>query len=590
MKKRFSKLTFSRQVTVFYMAVFLLIFVSCGLLYVVTTARYISGSEDNTLEYGLQMVESNMESLFENINDYSKVIAFDDTVQDVLQRNIAGVSQYDDAVKLQEKVIMITACCDGISSVYLFDNNRNPYIAGNVYETESIQAYLKDTGMDQHFASSDAEGGSSSAIFSYQNESNDMQQVVSYVRLIRHLETMEPLGSLAMNISTNRVKETFAAISEQNGMDVAILDESGKVIIASENGEWLADFVAEKDLKPGKEGYQQVNWTDGKNYKAGMLESKEGNWSIVGAISRKESVKDIQQLSLYSGLILVIGVIICVFGAAFITQRIHLPLKNILTSMEGAKDGELRRVKVIETNHEMNLLQEHYNTMLDETEHLMNQRVEEQRLRRKYELSLLQAQIKPHFLYNTFDSVCALAMMGRTQDVYNMMQALGQYYRNSLNKGKEIITVKEEIDIVRNYLIIQKIRYEDVFEVEYDVDENVHSCPMIKLVLQPFVENAIYHGFREHGLTGTITVRAKYFGDYVMLQVEDDGMGMPQEKVEELLSRTEENQGKRFGMYGTMQRIRLYYHQENRKLFDIRSEIGEGTVVTIWIPKEKGEA
>lgn len=589
MRKKFSKLTFTRQISVFYMCVFLVIFATCGLLYMTTTIRYVSDSENSTLEYGLQMVESNMESLFENINDYSKVIAFNNTVQEVLQKNLTGESAYDDTVELQEAVIEITACCDGISSVYLFDNDGTPYIAGNIYETESIQAYLQDTGMYQSSDQAGEEGPKSSSVFAYRNESNDMQQVISYVRRIKDLETLEPLGMLAINISSNRIKETFEAIADQIGMDVAILDQEGEIIIASENGEWLESLMAEQEMESGKEEYLQINWTDGKNYKTGMLESADGSWCIVGAIHRRESVKDIQQMSLYSVVIFVFGMVICILGAGFITSRIHLPLMNILNSMEGAREGNLKRIEVVEINKEMNELQEHYNRMLDETEQLMNQRVEEQRMRRKYELSLLQAQIKPHFLYNTFDSVCALAMMGRTQDVYTMMQALGQYYRNSLNKGKEIITIKEEINIVRNYLIIQKIRYEDVFEVEYDIDESVNSCRMIKLILQPFVENAIYHGFREHELTGTITVRAKDYGDYVMLQIEDDGMGMTPEKLEELLSRTDENQSKRFGMYGTMQRIQLYYHQESRKLFDIKSEIGEGTVVTVWIPKEKGE-
>lgn len=170
-----------------------------------------------------------------------------------------------------------------------------------------------------------------------------------------------------------------------------------------------------------------------------------------------------------------------------------------------------------------------------------------------------------------------------------MMQALGQYYRSSLNKGQEIITINEELRIVENYLIIQSFRYDDVFDVVYDVDESVKQYKMIKLILQPFVENAIYHGFREHDLQGTITIRAKDDGDYVKLQVEDDGMGMPEEKIQELLQNSEKNQGKRFGLYGTMQRIGLYYHQENKKLFDIQSELGEGTVITVWIPKEMGE-
>ena len=127
--------------------------------------------------------------------------------------------------------------------------------------------------------------------------------------------------------------------------------------------------------------------------------------------------------------------------------------------MEQVKEGRLERVEVIETNAEMDELQKHYNQMLDETEQLMTQKVEEQRMRRKYELSLLQAQIKPHFLYNTFDSVCALAMMGETKAVYTMMQALGQYYRKSLHKGQQIIPVKEEIAVSYTHLTLPTTPY-----------------------------------------------------------------------------------------------------------------------------------
>ena len=168
-----------------------------------------------------------------------------------------------------------------------------------------------------------------------------------------------------------------------------------------------------------------------------------------------------------------------------------------------------------------------------------------------------------------------------------MMQALGQYYRKSLHKGQQIIAVKEEVEIVENYLIIQSFRYDDVFEVEYDIDDSVKECKTVKLILQPLVENAIYHGFRENDLQGTITIRAKDDGDYVKFQVEDDGIGMEKEKLDRILYRTEDSPEKRFGLFGTIQRIQLYYQQEN--LVQIDSEVGKGTVITVRIPKEKNE-
>ena len=586
MKTKFFKLSFSDQIRYFYVSLFLLVFVLCGSLYLFYANKQISDSEDSTLEYSLQVVESNMEALIENVNDYSKVIAFHEVIQESLQSVKKESLSYEERIALQESIILMAACCDGISSIYLFDGNGESYIAGNIYEIELIRKNLQDAGIYQEVLNRQDVGTSSSLILSYEKEGiQEQQQMISYVRLIRDLDTLEPLGILAMNISTNRIRETFTSVSDQTGMEVAILDEEGKIIMTSSGSEWLETQVFEDT---GRDSFQVVS-QNGETYKIGKIKGENGSWSIVGGIPRSKTLSEVKQYTVFSVLIVLLGMVLCVMGASFITRRISVPLKNILSSMERVKDGKLERVDVIETNQEIDTLQQHYNQMLDETEKLMGQKVEEQRLRRKYELSLLQAQIKPHFLYNTFDSVCALAMMGRTQDVYTMMQALGQYYRSSLNKGQEIITINEELRIVENYLIIQSFRYDDVFDVVYDVDESVKQYKMIKLILQPFVQNAIYHGFREHDLQGTITIRAKDDGDYVKLQVEDDGMGMPEEKIQELLQNSEKNQGKRFGLYGTMQRIGLYYHQENKKLFDIQSELGEGTVITVWIPKEMGE-
>lgn len=582
MRKTFKQRTFSGQIRYYYILLFLVVFLMCGILYAVTAYRMLSESEDNTLQYSLQMVENNVQSLIQSVNDCSKIVAFDDVVQRMLNKK--EELSYEEQMELQDAVIQTAACCDGISSIYLFDKEGDSYLAGNIYEVEEIRSWIEDTsGYEAALQEQDVENFNYS-IFTYQTERDAEQRIVSFIRPVRNLDTLEDMGILAVNVPYSRLMETFSAVAGQSGMDVAILDRNGEVLVTTDGGEWLA----EQPLDEGKDAYK-VQEYDGEKYKLGKVSEAQGAWTVVGAIPKSETMSVMRQYTLLNVLIVGVGMILCVVGASFQTTRIIRPIQNILSSMKKIKDGKLERIEVIETNEEIDHLQKHYNQMLDETEELMSQKVEEQRMRRKYELSLLQAQIKPHFLYNTFDSVCALAMMGRTEDVYTMMQALGQYYRNSLHKGQEIITVKEELNIVENYLIIQSFRYDDVFEVIYDVDESVKPYHMIKLILQPLVENAIYHGFREHELQGTITIRAKDDGDYVKLQVEDDGIGMDQEKLDRVLNRTEDNQGKRFGLFGTIQRIHLYYQENHQKLVEIKSEKGKGTIITVRIPKEKGE-
>ena len=584
MTKRFEKKTFSEQIRFYYILLFLLVFIICGGLYLVTARRLVESSEDKSLDYSLQMVEGNMESLLKNINDDSKIIAYNEVVQNTLQMEM--LLDYESRANLQDAINQIAACCEGISSIYLFDNEGEAYTAGNVYEVEEIRSYLKETSMYQSELKKSGSSSKDSFVFSYQTYLDENRQIISFIRKIRNLDTMEDMGILAINIPATRIMETFSQISLQNNMEIAVLDQDKNIIAASSEGDWLKEMSEKEKLKTGTEAFKVV-LNDGKRYRIGKVESESQDWSVVAALPRSETLAAMQAYALFSVICILAGMGMCVFGASQITRRINRPLKNILSSMEQVKEGRLERVEVIETNAEMDELQKHYNQMLDETEQLMTQKVEEQRMRRKYELSLLQAQIKPHFLYNTFDSVCALAMMGDTKAVYTMMQALGQYYRKSLHKGQQIIPVKEEIEIVENYLIIQSFRYDDVFEVEYDVDDSVKECKTVKLILQPLVENAIYHGFRENDLQGTITIRAKDDGDYIKFQVEDDGIGMEKEKLDKILYRTEDSPEKRFGLFGTIQRIQLYYQQEN--LVQIDSEVGRGTVITVRIPKEKDE-
>lgn len=582
--KKFSRRTFADQIRYFYIMLFLVVFFLCGSLYLFSTYKIMSNSENNTLRHSLQIVENNMESLIRNVNDNSKLIAYNENVQEML--GSAGEISYEESLKLQDAVIQMAACCDGISSVFLFDETGKSYIAGNIYEVEEIRAWLDETSHYENQLMENSAEATGTSIFSYETYLDPDRQIISMIRPVKNLSTLEEMGLLAINIPVSRIIEAWHEISIQNHMEVAVFDQTGNVICSTENGEWLAELTAEKE--PGTEGESYTTEKLGdKKYIVGKAEQEDELWTIVGAIPKGQSIAEIRQYAILSIVILIYGMTMCVFGASYQTGKIIRPVQNILNSMERVQQGILERIPVKETNKEIDNLQEHYNQMLEEIERLMSQKVEEQRMRRKYELSLLQAQIRPHFLYNTFDSVCALAMMGRTEDVYTMMQALGQYYRNSLHKGQEIIMVKEELKIVENYLIIQSYRYEDVFEVAYDIDDSITGCSMIKLILQPLVENAIYHGFREHELQGTITIRAKDDGEYVKLQVEDDGIGMEQEKLDQVLNRTEENQEKRFGLFGTIQRIQLYYQQED--LVEIRSAVGRGTVITVIIPKEKGD-
>lgn len=585
MRKWFSKRKLSEQILANYLSLFWVVFVICISAYVILSNQYTKSSENNTVEYAVQITRSNMQVLFDNAINCSKSIAYNSTVQEAFQSE--GNLGYEQRLALKEEIVQNTASFEGISSVFLFDIEGNAYVAGQIDDVEVIRRQLMD---HSYFDSSlrEKDGGKTTSIMSFFYENSDTgakKQILSFVRVVRDLNTMEDLGVLVVNLPVSSITNIIHTISEQTGVDLLLFDSDNNEIIASKGVQWVAGEVQQKMVNPGQEEYKDITKAF-KQYRIGSYEEENQSWIIAATLERSFMLSGLQPAILIVLIVFALGIIIGIMGASYITSKITRPLSNILTSMEGIRDNNLKRVVLIETNYEMDNLQERYNNMLDEIENLMSQKVEEQRMRKRYELSLLQEQIKPHFLYNTFDSVCALAKLGRTEDVYTMMQALGQYYRGSLHKGQTMITVQEEIAIVENYLIIQSFRYDDVFDVVYDVDESVKSCKTIKLILQPLVENAIYHGFREKGLTGTIIIRAKEDADYVKLQVEDDGIGMETDQLKQLWNPVKEQRGKRFGLPGTIQRINLYYNDTEKNLVDIDSSYGKGMKITIWIPKK----
>ncbi len=579
--KKFRKRSFSSQIKIYYLWLFTAIFILCTGIYLYVTNSLAVASEDMSLNYSLLLVEDNMESLIDSLNDTSKTVAYNNKVQELLE--LRGSMDYEDEVSLQNEIEQIMACNDGISSIFLFDTKGESYTAGDVYEVEEIQRYLLEVSPYRFSLNASTDGKSVAQVFTYQSSLDESRYIISYVRQVLSLKDMKNMGILAVNVSSSRIEKTFSKVLGQNDMEIAILDKNNTLIAGSSGGEWLQELVQEDSVVTGENAYVVRNESDGK-YRVGMLSADDRQWSVVAALKKSSSTTTLEGYAFFSVLFLLLGLFLCVTGATVITKRLERPLENILSSMAQIKKSNFDHVEVVETNKEMDELQVQYNQMLDETKSLIDKRIEEQRSRRKYELSLLQEQIKPHFLYNTFDSVCALAMMDRSRDVYTMMQALGQYYRNSLHKGQQIITIQEEVSIVENYLIIQSYRYDDVFNAVYDIDENILQEKTVKLILQPLVENAIYHGFRDNGLQGTITIRAKDDGEYVCFKVEDDGAGMSPERLRQILGSPEDNQGKRFGLYGTIQRIQLFYEDEN--LVHIESQLNKGTIITVRIPKK----
>ena len=219
---------------------------------------------------------------------------------------------------------------------------------------------------------------------------------------------------------------------------------------------------------------------------------------------------------------------------------------------------------------------------------LIEDKQKEQKALQKAELKALQAQINPHFLYNTLDAIVWMTETNNNDKVVEITKAFSSFFRITLSKGNEWITLAEEIEHTRSYLIIQRMRYRDILSYEIDVDDSILKCRILKLILQPIVENALYHGIKNKRNPGSIIVRASRYGDEkILLEVIDDGNGMTEERLREVVayinadnSVSRKNEG--YGLRNVNQRIKLYYGKQYG--LSIKSEYKKGTHVSVIIP------
>ena len=235
-------------------------------------------------------------------------------------------------------------------------------------------------------------------------------------------------------------------------------------------------------------------------------------------------------------------------------------------------------------SYEVEHLGKSIKNMLGRIKVLMSDLVDEHNAKRKSEFDTLQSQINPHFLYNTLDIIVWMIENENSDKAVNIVTALAKFFRISLSKGKNIITVKDEVEHVRNYLMIQNMRFKNRFEYSIDVDEEVLSYSSLKLMLQPLVENAIYHGMEFMDGDGEIDVKVFKEDDSLYFTITDNGLGMSEDMVETLLSKdfVPSKKGSGIGVKNVNERIKLYFGSEYG--LKVESEPDEGTKITIHLP------
>lgn len=309
------------------------------------------------------------------------------------------------------------------------------------------------------------------------------------------------------------------------------------------------------------------------------------NWKIVGISYLDEIVADRKSLSTLVIFISIFSLLFVIAASLFVSAKISEPIKNLERQMKKVESGNFDiDIDIdVQGDDEVKRLSRAFNMMVKRIRSLMEQIISEQEAKRKSELKALQAQINPHFLYNTLDSI---VWMNENKDyvgVTTMVVALSQFFRISISRGRELITVSDEIEHIKSYLIIQKIRYKNKFKFSIEAQPEALGYKTLKLILQPIVENAIYHGVEQLYDEGIIKINVSIDGETILFQVTDNGYGIKPDILKDILNKkANEKDSGGVGLKNVNERIKLFFGEQYG--IEIDSILDVGTTVNIRIP------
>jgi len=410
--------------------------------------------------------------------------------------------------------------------------------------------------------------------------------IVSLVRAVKDPETGEVLGVICADVLLSAIENHIRNITLGKNGYVFVMDEHGEMVYSPIQatayrirGEWVQDEIP------------AVYHIGDNNYQLLSKHSKLTQWRIIGVFNSDEVLRPVANLRLYTLIAGLIAIMATTLAALFFSKSFTEPISRLRTLMAKAGAGDLS-VQYDARNYygEIAQLGNSFNSMMGQIHHLIDMVYIEQNLKREAEFKTLQAQIKPHFLYNTLDTIRWIAEAHSLEEVVRLVGALTKLFRISLSRGHEIISLGDELEHVRSYLYIQKVRYEDKLHYDITCDERYYGLSVNKLILQPLVENAIYHGIKQKRGEGHISITVSEQAGELLIEVADDGAGMTPEKCASI------NQDLRagrvtaythgYGLYNVNDRIRLV-HGKDYGLHYALNKMG-GVTVLMRLPVTQG--
>lgn len=409
--------------------------------------------------------------------------------------------------------------------------------------------------------------------------------VITIVRC-EYKESLAGKVFVAMDFSFSQIAEYVNGVGIGTHGYCYITDFDGNMVYHPRQ-QMIFSGVAEEKLD------DVVNEKDGTYERSDSIKSilslENTNWRIVG-VSYTDELADTREYTVIRVVLFSLGCFILVSAiiALLFSKIVSQPVKKLAQAMKDfeASADTYRYIPMEGRVREIQILSDSFHHMVDMVQKLMDRARQEEITLRNTELKALQAQINPHFLYNTLDSIQWMCEQGKNEDAAKMVNTLALLFRISISRGHELITIKDELRHAECYLIIQNYRYRNQFSYHLDVDEELSDCLCSKITLQPLVENAIYHGIDRMVDEGVITISVQPDGDDILMCVTDNGVGMTEEQCASILSK-EKSDSSGIGIKNVNDRIKIHFGEQYG--ITVQSELDVGTTITVRIPKVRKE-
>jgi len=517
-------------------------------------------------------LENMLESLgvlFESTEAYSKAVLSDETIQDILR--YPGFDRNIDIINMRRHLSRYMVSNRHLDAIIIYANDERTYDSGGVV--------MNPAEWEQAFTTSKKAWVSRREAPYVQAERSYRRPryVFSLIRPIFSYHDVSKVGIIEIFIHDETITSTF--LSHGNGRLFYLVD-TDNVIIAHPERSLLQTEDTVPLLDTG------ILHESPENYIMGVRDPNTG-WSLKSVTPTSVVYEPIYRMLLVTSatglLIIILGILISNKAASAITTGV-----SKLTEEVRKIDGLDKRVPQLNTRDETAILSDEFNAVLNELEIASSQLVQEQQQKRQFQLELLQQQINPHFLYNTLENISSLAELGYSAELIELVDSIARFYRGVLSKGDVFVPLGKELDIAKSYLEVLKIRSHLNFDYEFDTPPELVDNVCIKLILQPILENSIYHGFHgNQGVRGHIKVEVKEESDSIVINVKDNGKGISPEKIKDIFTdrREESKESIHYGLANIRQRIALYFGPEYG--IEVISSEQTGTSVLLRLPRQE---